>query len=212
MSTLADASEIETAEEQFARHAGMLRELQELGMRMARAVASQAEAAAQAGELESGAATLALGRAGKMVRQCIALERDLSQSLNAAAEAAASAPQSREEASQSRRKLWQRLWYLYGRGTVRDALEKVIVHDPRLSESDAERLLGDLKDRLDRETLEMGEDFHIHEIVIRLCQEMDIEIDWTLFESHGWAEDLVGFAKTRRDGAVNVWNWRERPP
>jgi hypothetical protein len=43
------------------------RELQEIGMRMARAVAAQAEAEAQAGELDSEVAALALGRAGKMV-------------------------------------------------------------------------------------------------------------------------------------------------
>lgn len=86
---------IETAEAQYARYAALLGELQTLGMRVARATARQAEAAAEAGELDSGAAALALGRAGKMVRQCIALEQDLRRGLDEAARGAGERPASR---------------------------------------------------------------------------------------------------------------------
>ena len=164
---------------------------------LARSIARQAEAAAQAGELDSGGAALALGRVAKVVRQTCALENQIHQDWRDGArrdEESVAAPQVYQA---SLRAVKRRLWTLYGEDKVRDAVEKVIAHAQR-SESDAERLLADLTDRLDDEG-EVAElmNMQVGAAVSRICEALGLTIDWSLWAGQAWVEGYGGTVGTR---------------
>jgi hypothetical protein len=194
--------ETDPVEAERARHTALLRELQELGMRAARAAAVRAEAAE--GEGECGAAVLALGRAGKLVRQCIALERDLRRTMEQDAQAArdaapdAAAVAAAKEADEgTKRRYWRMLWGRFGRGLVRDSIARLIDAEDRPA-GERERLLSDLKDRLDARDQTVGDHFSVAQDVERLAEAMGLDIDWRLFDGHGWAAEYEGVLAGRR--------------
>jgi hypothetical protein len=150
-----EVDEIEPAEEP-AWHAPMLRELAELGMRMARAVTIGAEARAEAGEAtaaDEAASSLALQRAAKMVRLTVALDWRL-----VAAQPAidfesrqpavddADAEARRLEAADDAVWVIRNLWKLVGKPLVRNTIALAIETESEGAER--ERLLADLHERL----------------------------------------------------------------
>jgi hypothetical protein len=208
--------EIETAEERLARHSAMLRRLQDLSMTMAEAIARQAEAEAAAGALDSGAAALALGRAAKSVRQSVALEDRLHQAREDRARddrtrADAAAPDPAEDRALTQ-KYERRLWMLYGRDKIHDAVEKVIEHE-RLAESDAERLLADLNERLeDEDEVRALMAMSTGKAVDRICGDLGLTIDWSLWKGQVWVEEYIPILETQRDWAAKQASLKARAP
>jgi hypothetical protein len=206
MSHAPEEPETETAEARLGRHCGMLRRLEDLAMMMAEAITLQAQTAAQAGELDGGRASLALNRAAKVVRQCVALEDRLRQTPSAAPQSSAY-----EEVEADRRRLDRRLWQMFGRDMVREAVEKVIARAAPC-EREAERLLADLKDRMEHEDKEAETNvYEIGRTVERLCEGLGLGVDWSLWKGQTWADEYVGAlacereyaSKQRRAGRVN---------
>jgi hypothetical protein len=87
--------------------------------------------------------------------------------------------------------LWRRLWHLYGRSSVLDAGRKLLAHN-KVEARETERLLADLKDRLDEKVVD--DHVSIGMIVAELCEAWALPLDWTLWEGYGWAEDHAGLA------------------
>lgn len=202
MSHAAEEPETETAEARLARHCGMLRRLEDLAMMMAEAITLQAQAAAQAGELDGGRASLALNRAAKVVRQCVALEDRLHQAPSAAPQSSEAVSEAeRREAEAGRRGFDRRLWGLFGRDMVREAVEKVISRAAPC-EREAERLLADLKDRMEAE--EEDAETNVYEIgrtVERICEGLGLSVDWSLWKGQTWADGYVGILASEREYA-----------
>jgi len=214
MTARPDSFEIDSAEAERARHAGLLRELQELGMCAARAAAALAGAAES--EAECGAATLALGRAGKLVRQCIALERDLrrttEQDLQAAENSQRDAAAARDADEGLKRDYWRLLWRRYGRGLVRDSIARLIDAEERAPD-ERERLLDDLKDRLDARDKTIDGCFFVGAELEAFAEAMALVIDWRLFDGHGWAAEHDGILSGRRlQQELRAAAARARPP
>jgi len=188
----ADDSEAPDADAaRLARQAAMLGELAELGMRMARAVTAQAIAAAEAGEMD-GAAALAFGRAAKVVRQCVALENQLYEVRGETARGQAAAALTRDHEAVSRR-FHRKLWFLYVKDKIRDAVEKVVRHN-EVPREEAEQLLADLKHHLDDEAVVrelIEKDFA--STVAYFCERYGLEVDWGLWDGQQWAEDHIRY-------------------
>src|SRR5277367_1470480 len=112
-----------------AWHREMLRELAELGMRMARAVTVGAEARAQAGEAtaaDEAASSLALQRAAKMVPLTVALDKKLLEPPKAANDPAIDFEAQRREDAEASVRVRGKLWKLVGRPMVREVVERAI--------------------------------------------------------------------------------------
>lgn len=78
--------------------------------------------------------------------------------------------------------------------------------------SDAERLLADLKDRLDTEEAAIEDNFFAGAMVDRICLALGLKPDWSRWEGHGWAEEYAGLAATRGLGPAKVVaQWRPPP-
>jgi hypothetical protein len=148
----------------------MMRELAELGMRMARAVTVGAEMRAQAGEAtaaDEAASSLALQRAAKTVRLTVALDKKLHE---AARPRPVAEGQRREiDADEVRRQMaaaeasadavWviRSLWKLVGKPMIQNSVELVI--ETETEGADRERLLADLREQLverEEELIAMG--------------------------------------------------------
>ena len=140
-------------------HAPMLRELAELGMRMAWAVTLGAEARAQAGEAtaaDEAASSLALQRAAKMVRLTVALDQRLVAGPIAAPMSASDlerqqrgideAEARRVEAAQDAVWVMRSLWKLVGKPLVRNTVALAVERE--VEAPDRERLLRELNERL----------------------------------------------------------------
>jgi len=156
-------------------HGPMLRELAELGMRMARAVTSGAEARAQSGEAtaaDEAAASLALQRAAKMVRMTVALDRRLDEAAQAVGRAGDEAAvdwvaRQRENAERSlemRRKFWR----LIGETMVREAVERSI--ETEADPADRERLFDVLDERLADKELEQAGPGQYEGLIVSISQ------------------------------------------
>jgi len=157
----------------------MLRELAELGMRMARAVAVGAEMQAQAGEAsaaDEAASTLALQRAAKTVRLTVALDKKLheaTQKGNGNA-AAADFEAERREAAEASVRLRRKLWKAVGQTMVRDGVERAIENETEAAEH--ERLFAELNERL----TEQDDDLALtgpgayEGLIVRICKEMGL--------------------------------------
>ena len=142
-----------------AWHGEMLRELAELGMRMARAVTVGAEMRAQAGEAsaaDEAASTLALQRAAKMVRLTVALDKKLlepPQVRKAPAIELERQQRDNDEAEAQRAEaaadaVWviRSLWKLVGKPLVQNTVELAI--QTEVEGADRERLRAELHEVL----------------------------------------------------------------
>jgi len=206
MSDTAASPEFETAEERLARHSAMLQRLQALAMGVAEAVARRTEIEAAAGELDGGAAALALGRAAKAVRQSIALENKLHQDLadraredqaredraredrarEDRAREASSDPAHAAEDHEAARQFGQRTWSLYRKDKIHDVVEKAIATERE--PVDRERLLADLDEWLEDEDAAARLAAVPVAIAIQMvCAGLGLKPDWSLWKRQTWA-------------------------
>ena len=189
------------AELRCARQMAMLQELAEIGMQMVRAVRDEAVVRAEAFDL--GVALSAptptstpaspvggrdLGtvysRISRAVRQTMALETRFAEGLEAARTARSSA-----------RRATVRLRAVVHQGEVRDYVAQAIEAEAverGTPEKAVERLFDDLDTRLDLgdydEALLNGS---IGELVARICADLGVSFDWTLWDDHPWAADHI---------------------
>ena len=157
------------SDDRAERHARVLRELTEIGMDLAREVRRQA--------LEAGtdipAADLALefSRIARAVRQTVALEAKLAEDR-----------QARADKTEASRVLDARVRGIRRKTRVIGLVERVLE-----SESDGERLLDDLAERLEDENDTDFADAPIGELVARICRDLGVTPDWTLWDDEPWA-------------------------
>jgi hypothetical protein len=152
----------------------MLRELSEIGMRLARGVERQAETP----ETASGDLGLAFSRIARAVRQTLALEARLKGEREARVQ---------EERAMRDQQLARATRSSIGRRSklVRRAVGQAIEADA--GEHDFEQLFDDLDERLaDRE----DDDFldrPVSELVARICKDLGVTVDWSLWKDEDWA-------------------------
>jgi len=153
-----------------AWHGEMLRELAELGMRMARAVTVGAEMRAQAGEAsaaDEAASTLALQRAAKMVRLTVALDKKLLEPPQVRKAPAIELERQQREIDEAEAQraeaaadaVWviRSLWKLVGKPLVQNTVELAIQTEAEGDER--ERLRAELNETLverEEELIAMG--------------------------------------------------------
>lgn len=185
-----------------AWHGEMLRELAELGMRMARAVTVGAEMRAQAGEAsaaDEAASSLALQRAAKMVRLTVALDKKLLEAPREANDPAVDyAAQQREDAEASVR-VRGKLWKLVGRPMVGDAVERAIESE---TEGEArERLFAELHERLTEsdEALALTGPGQYEGLIVQICKELGLSGER---RRSAYAKALAGGRRTGGDPAA----------
>jgi len=151
----------------------MLRELAEIGMRLARRVARQAE------EADAGDAGLVFSRIARAVRQTLALEARLEGELAVLTrKAAVEREQAAERAARAPVRERVRI--------VRRAVARAIEADA--DEDDVEQLFDDLGERLcDREDDADFLDRPVGELVALICKDLGVAADPSLWEDEAWA-------------------------
>jgi hypothetical protein len=162
------------------RHLRMLAELAEIGMNLAREVSRQALDQSQDAPPAADLA-LTFSRIARAVRQTVALEAKL-----------AEGPAQRPPLSVSDR--WRSA---RRKRQVSEIVAGVI--DAEVGEYDVEGLHDDLQERLDDGDEEADfADRPIGELVARICRDLGITPDWSLFEDEDWA---IEEARTRPPGS-----------
>jgi hypothetical protein len=167
----ADGCVCGAAEARTERHLRMLQDLAEIGMDLARSVQRQAHEQAAA-DLDAAALGLAFSRIARAVRQTVALEARLAEDRQAKT-AARIASQTHTRAAHRRRDV---------RAVVAQAIEA------DAADSDVEDLLLDLEERLaDRDNEADFAERPIGELVARICRDLGVTPDWSLWEDEDWA-------------------------
>jgi hypothetical protein len=173
-----DAAPItDPAAERTARHAAILRELAELGMALVRRVVEQAsEPEGEAGAVQPDPG-LSFSRLSRAVRLTLALEKRLFEETKAAAGPA--------PADADRFKL-----RISRKDKVAYAVEGLLMNcEQEYDEDEIERLLEDADERLsDMETEEDFADAPISAIVARICADLGLTPDWTMWAREAWAK------------------------
>ena len=166
----ADGCACGAAEARTERHLRMLEDLAEIGMDLARTVQRQAHEQVAA-DLDAAALGLAFSRIARAVRQTVALEARLGEDRQAKT-AARIAGEIHTRIARHRREV---------RAVVAQAIEA------DADESDIENLLFDLEERLvDRDDTDFA-DRPIGELVARICRDLGVTPDWSLWEDEDWA-------------------------
>ena len=187
-----------------ARQRRMLRRLAEIGMEMAEAMAEEAAvrlaavravgAKVEAGEAPLSAlaapgpdVSLAMTRLTRAVRLTLAMEKRLAEAPDPVADARRAA-----EAERAEREKHERIRRYFTRegnlGLVRDAVETLI--ETEAPQDQVERLVQALSERLEDPPDE--EDFAeltTGELVARVCADLGLTPDWSLWEEEDWAID-----------------------
>jgi hypothetical protein len=166
----------------------MLEELAEIGMTLARAVQQQVldQAAAEPAEAaeQPGAGNLALvfSRISRAVRQTIALEAKLAEEGRTRDEQTA-AEQARRAVVDGRERKQRR------RAQAKRFIEQAV--DIEAADHDAaEELLWELDERLDDVEADFA-DRPIGEIVARICRDMGLAPEWSLWAKEEWAVEEI---------------------
>jgi hypothetical protein len=176
-----DAVPGDPSEDRAERRFRALQELTEIGMDLAREVRRQVlDPAAEAPGADLG---LAFSRIARAVRQTVALEAKLDQDRQ----------KSQAEAA-SRLAVETRLRGIRRKTKVRDIVERVIETEAR--ESDAERLLDDLDERLEDADDTDFADRSVGELVAGICRDLGVTPDWGLWEDEDWGIEAAGVALT----------------
>jgi hypothetical protein len=176
-----DGCVCDSADARTERHLRGLAELGEIGLELARLV--RRRAAEQAAANPDGAVDESLGlvfaRIARAVRQTFALEARLAEDRRTAqAETAARA------AAESRLRVERR------KTKVRTAVERIL--DAEAHESDAENLFYDLTERLETDYDDADfTDRPIGELVARICRDLGVIPDWSLWEDQDWAIEEI---------------------
>ena len=184
------------------RQLAMLQELAEIGMRLARALEAEALAPAEEPRPPSpfggGDLGLMFTRIARAVRQTVALETRV-----AADRGTAQARHAAQLAGEARSQLSRR------KDKLRRIVEQAIEAEAHGSE--AEHLLIDLDERLD--DAEDDADFAdapIADQVARLCADLGVTPDWTLWEDQDWA---IAYEKSRPpDNDIGAKRWPAANP
>jgi hypothetical protein len=155
------------------RHLRALAELAEIGMDLAREVRRQAldpsEQAPPAADL-----ALTFSRIARAVRQTVALEARLAE------------PPQPDHAKRPPLSVSDRWRSMRRKREVKEIVSAVI--DAEVGEYDVEGLYDDLNERLDDGDEEADfADRPIGELVARICRDLGVTLDWSLFEDEDWA-------------------------
>lgn len=183
-----------------ARQLAMLQELAEIGMQIVRAVRDEAlatdapaadDAPQRSSRFGNGDLGLVYSRVARAVRQTVALETRVAEGGQKAC-----LERDQRHATAIRWAAHERRSEI--RGYVTEAIEAEAA-DRMTSDHEVERLLDDLEDRIDAYDDVLG-DAPIGEVVARICADLGIVPDWSLWDQHDWAiEHLKVQAAT--DGA-----------
>ena len=196
-----------------AWHGEMLRELAQLGMRMARAVTLGAEMRAQAGEAtaaDEAASTLALQRAAKTVRLTVALDKKLLEPARVASGPASDLEAQRREEAEASVRVRGKLWKLVGARMVRDAVERAIETETEGREH--ERLFAELNERLVEcdEALALTGPGQYEGLIVQICKALGLSGERR--RSASAKASAGGVARPGADNDVPVAVARAHPP
>jgi hypothetical protein len=172
-------------EARTARQLAMLQELAEIGMQIARAVRDEAlatdapvddEAPERSSRFGNGDLGLVYSRIARAVRQTVALETRV-------AEGGQKACLERDQ-----RRAAATRWAAHERrGEIRGYVTEVIeAESDRASDHEVDRLLDDLEDRIEAYDHILG-DTPTGEVVARICADLGLVPDWSLWDNHDWA-------------------------
>ena len=190
------------------RRLRVLAELADIGMEISRALRERV--AQQVGEDETkGDPGLAFSRIARAVRQTLALDAKLDQERQVA-RGLALAHLAEAQAKVERAAAHERLRGLIRKSVVRDAVEQAI--DDQAEGDDVERLVTDLRERLDDEDEYDALDFNdrpIGEMVVQICRDLGLTIDLSLWEDEEWA---IEEAEARTAGSPYAFRRPEPPP
>ena len=178
------------AESRAERHLRLLQELAEIGMDIARAVRAEATAeddAAERAPSRFGGAELGLvySRIARAVRQTFALEARVADDVDKAR-----VEQERRRVDAGQLAFQQRQEDI--RDFVAQAIEAEAV-ERRTPDSDVERLLDDLDERLEDGCYDDAlADAPIAELVARICHDLGVSPDWRIWDDQDWAIEHIG--------------------
>jgi hypothetical protein len=187
-----------------AQRLEMLRELAGIGMRLARGVERQAKEADAGEGRPAGDLGLVFARIARAVRQTLALEARLEGELEARAREAAAIRERRlAEAARAPVERRARL--------VRRAVARAIEADAE--EGEVEQLFDDLDERLaDREDDDDFLDRPVSELVARICKDLGVTPDWSLWEDEGWAIEEAAARRQASSGEAPGPDTTHDPP
>ncbi len=179
-----------------ARQLGMLAELAEIGMDLARALHRQVIAAEPdsvqpdaSGAMRVGDAGLVFARIARAVRQTAALEARLDAEADGLSRRRQAEDSARRENEAARAAAAGRDRAERRRGEVRRVVERLIEAERGLR--DADNMLCDLEERLDdHDDAEFG-DAPIGEMVARICAGLRLSPDWSRWAAAPWAADAA---------------------
>ncbi len=194
-------------EDRTAWRLAMLRELAELGMEMARAVRDEAVARSEPAEegeprpparFPAGDLGLVYSRIARAVRQTLALhERIAEDGRKAGVERARSRVAAIRAAAEDRQ------------NEIRDYVAEAIeaeAAERHSSRPEVERLLDDLDERIEAGAYDDGlDDAPIGELVARICADLGVIPDWSLWD-HDWAIDHL---KAQASIDIGAERWRD---
>lgn len=178
------------AEARTARQLAMLQELAEIGMQIARAVRDEALVSAEPADEDgaprppsrfgNGDLGLVYSRVARAVRQTVALETRVADGIEQArVERARRRDAAIRWAAHERR---QEIRHYVTQAIEAEAAER------NTPESEVERLLDDLDERLDdRDYGDALADAPIGDLVALICADLGVTPDWSLWEDQDWA-------------------------
>jgi hypothetical protein len=98
------------------------------------------------------------------------------------------------------------------RGIRRKAKVVEIVERVVERESDAERLLDDLDERLPDEDDADFADRPLGELVARICRDLGVTPDWSLWADEAWANEAAAEPPAPADASRRTATWPPHPP
>jgi hypothetical protein len=194
------------AEARRERQLAMLHELAEIGMQMARAVRDEALAPAEAAgdtpkppsRFGGGDLGLVYSRIARAVRQTLALESRVAEQIDTAR-----VEHARTRLGALRRAVEDRQHEI--RDYVAEAIEAEAV-ERKTPERDIERLLDDLDERLEAGDYDDAlADGLIGDLVARICADLGVTPDWSLWEDQAWAIDYEKSLPPYTDIGAERW-------
>jgi hypothetical protein len=194
-----------------ARQLAMLQELAEIGMQIARAVRDEAlatdapaddDAPKRPSRFGNGDLGLVYSRIARAVRQTVALETRVAEGGQKAC-----LERDQRHAAAVRWAAHERRAEI--RGYVTEAIEAEGVQHGA-SDHEVDRLLDDLEDRIEAYDPLLG-DAPMGEVVARICADLGIVPDWSLWDGHAWAAEHL-MARACEDVGAERWRQLETEP
>jgi hypothetical protein len=135
-------------------------------------------------------------RIARAVRQTVALEAKLYRDR-----------QADHDKARAERAAETRLRGIRRKAKVIEIVERVVE-----GESDAERLLDDLDERLQDEDDADFADRPLGELVARICRDLGVTPDWSLWADEAWASEARGGPAAPPDATPPPAAWPAHPP